>query len=164
MEIAEDVNHPDISKQVGLALRGHRRELGQSQRAYAAQRGLSKSQLARLERDASGMALEAVADALEGTGYCLAVVPVDAAPDIDWDPTDLEARTRDGRRFPANRMVRRSRFGPDWWMYHEMMGTGDCGPKPVWTAEGFEPNPGTRYGPKPRHGRGIPPRPRPEGP
>lgn len=164
MDDAKDANAPDISKQVGLALRGHRRGLGQSQRAYAAHRGLSKSQLARLESDASGMTLGAVADALEGTGYCLAVVPVDATPDIDWDPTDQEARTRDGRRFPANRTVRRSRFGPDWWVYHEMMGTGRCVPKPVWTAEGFTPDPGTKYGPKPRHGRGIPPRLRPDGP
>lgn len=142
--------HPDVSRQVGLALRSHRRALGQGQRAYAAQRGMSKTHLARIEHDASGVTLGAVAEALEGTGFCLAVVPVVAAPVIDWDPTDLEARTRDGRRFPANRLVKQSAFGPYWWLYHEMLGTGDCGPKPKWTAEGFEPEPSTRFGPKPR--------------
>ena len=100
MENGRDANHLGVAEQVGLALRGHRRELGQSQRAYAAARGMSRSQLARMEHDASGMKLGDVADALEGTGYCLAVVPVDATPDMDWDPTDLEARTRDGHRFP----------------------------------------------------------------
>lgn len=164
MENGRDANHLGVAEQVGLALRGHRRELGQSQRAYAAARGMSRSQLARMEHDASGMKLGDVADALEGTGYCLAVVPVDATPDMDWDPTDLEARTRDGHRFPANRLVKQSTYGPYWWVYHEMMGTGRCGPKPAWTAEGFEPGPGTRFGPKPRHGLGIPPRFRLDGP
>lgn len=131
MENGRDANHLGVAEQVGLALRGHRRELGQSQRAYAAARGMSRSQLARMEHDASGMKLGDVADALEGTGYCLAVVPVDATPDMDWDPTDLEARTRDGHRFPANRLVKRSTYGPYWWVYHEMMGTGRCGPKPA---------------------------------
>ena len=164
MENGRDANHLGVAEQVGLALRGHGRELGPSQRAYAAARGMSRSQLARMEHDASGMKLGDVADALEGTGYCLAVVPVDATPDMDWDPTDLEARTRDGHRFPANRLVKPSKYGPYWWVYHEMMGTGRCGPKPVWTAEGFEPGPGTRFGPKPRHGLGIPPRFRLDGP
>lgn len=152
MEHGEDANYLTVTKQVGLALRGHRRELGQSQRAYAAQRGMSKTQLARMEHDSSGVTLGAVADVLEGTGYCLAVVPVDAAPAIDWDPTDLDARTRDGRRFPANRTVQRSEFGPYWWWYHEVMGTGGCGDKPAWTAEGFAPGPETRFGQRPRGG------------
>lgn len=157
MENARAVQHPDISQQVGLALRGHRRELGQSQRAYAETRGMSRSQLARMEHEAAGLKLGDVAEALDGTGYCLAVVPMGATPDVEWDPTDLEARTRDGRRFPANRTVRRSRFGPNWWMYHEVLGSRGCGPRPRWTAEGFTPDPGTRFGPKPLHGRGIPP-------
>lgn len=102
MEDAKDADHPDVSRQVGLALRAHRRELGQSQRAYAAERQISRAQLARMEHDASGVKLGDVADALEGTGYCLAVVPVDAGPTVDWDPTDLEARTRDGRGIPQS--------------------------------------------------------------
>lgn len=153
MEDMKDVNHQGVAKEVGLALRGHRRQLGQSQRAYAAQRGMNRAQLARMELDASGVPLGAVADVLEGTGYCLAVIPVGTAPVIDWDPTDLEARTRAGARFPANRTVQRSTFGPYWWWYHEMMGTGACGAKPVWTAEGFHPGPETRFGPEPRGGR-----------
>ena len=177
MENGRDANHLGVAEQVGLALRGHRRELGQSQRAYAAARGMSRSQLARMEHDASGMKLGDVADALEGTGYCLAVVPVDATPDMDWDPTDLEARTRDGHRFPANRLVKQSTYGPYWWVYHEMMGTGrklyldethNAGGQPLSDADleaifAAWPGPGTRFGPKPRHGLGIPPRPWPDG-
>ncbi len=115
---------------------------------------MSRAQLGKLEVDASGVTLGAVDKALEGTGYCLAVIPVGAAPAIDWDPRDLEARTRDGRRFPANRLVKRSAFGPYWWVYHEMLGTGRSGPRPAWTAEGFESDPGTRFGPRPGRGRG----------
>lgn len=155
MEKRENTNGAGVTSQVGLALRAHRRQLGQSQRAYAADRGMSRAQLARMEHDASGVKLGDIAEVLEGTGYRLAVVPVDAAPDVEWDPTDLQARTRDGRRFPANRTVQRSIYGPDWWVYHEMMGTGTCGPRPKWTAQGFVPEPGTRFGPKPRHGRGL---------
>lgn len=34
------------------------------------------------------------------------------------------------------RTVQRSIHGPDWWMYHEMTGTGKCGPQPKWTGAG----------------------------
>lgn len=34
------------------------------------------------------------------------------------------------------RTVQRSIHGPDWWMYHEMTGTGKCGPRPKWTGAG----------------------------
>lgn len=84
----------------------------------------------------------------------LAVVDADGLPVTEWDMTDLQARDRSGRRFPANRKVKRLRLeaagGPQWWLYHEYFGTGGCGPQPVWTAEGFIPPPGTRYGRKPR--------------
>ncbi len=129
--------HVGVAQQVGLALRAHRRQLGQSQRAYAAERGISKAQLAKMECDASGVTLGALASALEGTGFCLVVIPIDAAPDVEWEPSDLEARTRSGSRFPANRVVKKTTFGPYWWVFHEMLGTGDCGAKPDWTAEGF---------------------------
>lgn len=127
-----------VTQQVGLALRAHRRKVGRSQREYAAERGIGRAQLAKMEMDASGVTLGAVMRVLEGTGYRLAVVPVDAVPSIDWDHTDLEARTRKGRRFPANRLVRRSPHGPEWWWYHEVLGSGDCGDQPTWSAEGFQ--------------------------
>lgn len=150
MEARKHEIRQGVALQVGLALRAHRRQLGQSQRAYAAERGVSRAQLAKMELDASGVTLGAVADLLEGTGYCVAVIPVDTAPAIDWDPTDLDARTRSGSRFPANRSVQRSRFGPYWWWYHEVMGTDAYRPQPIWTAEGFTPGPETRFGPRPK--------------
>ncbi|HZK06470.1 MAG TPA: helix-turn-helix transcriptional regulator [Actinomycetaceae bacterium] len=138
-----------VARHVGLALRSHRRKLGLSQRGYATRRGISRGQLAKMESDASAVTLRAITDALEGTGFSLAIVQEGTAPAIPWDSTDLEARTRGGGRFPANRQVRKCRSWPFWWEYHEMMGTGDCGPQPRWTAEGF-PNPGTRFGKPPK--------------
>ncbi|WP_161965135.1 hypothetical protein [Ornithinimicrobium cerasi] len=141
-------------REVGLALRADRRRRGQSQRAYAAARGLSRAALARAEVDAGGVRLESLLWLLRGTGYELVVVPADQArPPTAWEPTDLEATTRSGSRFPPHREVRESRDGPTWWWYHEVLGNrGDRGDwqRPGWTAEGFTPPPGTRYGRKPR--------------
>ncbi|GGK82075.1 hypothetical protein GCM10011509_33260 [Ornithinimicrobium pekingense] len=101
--------------------------------------------------DAGGLRLDAVMQLLEGTGFGLAVVRTDQAPPaIGWDLTDLEARTRRGSRFPAHRQVRRSVRGPLWWHYHEVLGGRGLGPQPAWTAEGFIPPEGTRYGKEPR--------------
>lgn len=141
---------PDVVEQMGLALRAHRRALGVSQRAYALTRGLSKSLMGRVERDAGRVSLRTAAELLAGTGFVLAVVREDEAPDTRWDETDLLARTRAGARFPAHREVRSSRYGPRWWTYHEEFGYRADGPRPVWTAEGFTPPPGTRYGKRPR--------------
>lgn len=137
-------------RDVGLALRAHRRQRAQSQRAYARDRGLSRDVLARAEVDAGSLSLAALLSLLQGTGFELAVVPAGARPDVEWDRTDLEARTRSGSRFPANRQVRQSPRGPLWWLYHEMLGSREFRPPPVWTAEGFVPPEGTRYGKKPR--------------
>lgn len=148
-----------LAREVGLALRAHRRELGKSQRAYAAARRVSRGVLARAEVDASGLTLGAAVSLLEGSPFTLAVVPADAerAP-VDWEPTDLVARTRGGSRFPANRRVRPSGSGPLWWWYHEALGSrgGSAPTCPPWTAEGFTPPPGTVYGRRPSGGRGEP--------
>lgn len=141
---------PGVVEQMGLALRAHRRALGVSQRAYAAARGLSKSFLGRAERDAGGLSLRAATEVLAGTGFVLAVVDEQRAHEVVWDETDLLARTRAGGRFPAHREVRASPHGPVWWVYHEQFGTRGDGSQPEWTAEGFTPPEGTRYGKAPR--------------
>ncbi|GAA5167634.1 hypothetical protein GCM10011366_23730 [Ornithinimicrobium tianjinense] len=138
-------------RDVGLALRADRRRRGQSQRAYADQRELSPKVLATAEVDAGSLSLASLLHLLQGTGYALAVVPSDhaATAETQWEPTDLVATTRSGSRFPPHREVRES-DGPLWWWYHEMMGRRGSGRRPGWTAEGFTPPPGTRYGKKPR--------------
>lgn len=139
-----------VRREVGLALRADRRQRAQSQRAYARSRGLSRDVLARAEVDSGSLRIATVQSLLEGTGFILAVVPAGAGPGVEWERTDLEARTRSGSRFPANRAVRESRSGPLWWHYHEMLGAREPGPQPRWTAEGFIPPEGTRYGKKPQ--------------
>lgn len=134
---------------VGLALRAHRRELRLSQRAYAARRGLGRTMLARLEAGAGRMSLDTVVEALDGTGFALAVTRCgpDEPPGGDdvgaravepaqlamvgavvrrpirpreWEATDLVARVRGGtRRFPAHRHVRAVDNPPLWWWMHE---------------------------------------------
>ncbi|USQ80425.1 hypothetical protein NF556_01795 [Ornithinimicrobium faecis] len=144
---AEPPPTPSVQEQVGLALRADRRQREQSQRAYAAERDLSRDTLARVEVDASGMRLDAAIAFLEGTGYELVVQPVSSdGPDPWWDLTDVAARTRAGGRFPAHRKVKETPWGPLWWDYHERIGNRGFGPKPKWSAEGFTPPPGTRYG------------------
>lgn len=107
--------------------------------------------LAKAEVDAGTLRLDAVLDLLDGTGYELTVLPVaEDRPDVAWDETDLLATTRSGSRFPAHRKVRESRGGPVWWFYHEYLGSRGFGPPPAWTAEGFIPPEGTRYGKEPR--------------
>lgn len=100
--------------------------------------------------DAGSLSLGSLVELLEGTGFELAVLPAGTRCHVEWDTTDIEARTRSGSRFPANRKVRESRRGPLWWHYHEMLGNRGFGPQPRWTAEGFVPPEGTRYGKKPR--------------
>lgn len=139
-----------VAREVGLALRAHRRERGESQRAYAAARQLSRELLARVEVDAGAASLSTVGALLDGTGFELAIVPVGVdRPRPEWDETDLRAKTRSGSRFPAHREVRGT-DGPLWWWYHEYLGSRRYGQAPRWTAEGFLPREGTRYGKKPK--------------
>lgn len=159
LAMARNVVAEGVRRDVGLALRAHRRELAQSQRGYARRRGLSRDVLARAEVDAGRLSLEVVTCLLKSTGFELAVVPVGRSPHVDWDRTDLAARTRSGSRFPAHRQVRESVRGPVWWHYHEVLGNREFGMQPTWTAEGFIPPEGTRYGKQPRpYGEGEGPR------
>lgn len=138
-------------RDIGLALRAHRRARGESQRAYAAGRGIGRETIARAEVDAGSLRLADLLRLLDETGFELVVLPVGLErPEVCWDATDLRATTRSGHRFPAHRAVRPSRSGPAWWVYHELVGRRSDGPPPRWTAEGFIPPPGTRYGRPPR--------------
>ncbi len=157
---AQRASQGDPRREVGLALRADRRRRGESQRAYATARALSRHVLARAEVDAGSLRLDAVQALLDGTGFELVLLPVGTPrPVVDWDPTDLRARTRTGARFPAHRQVRECGGGPMWWWYHEVLGARGFGPQPRWTAEGFVPLEGTRYGKEPRpYAEGEPPR------
>jgi transcriptional regulator with XRE-family HTH domain len=144
---------PRFEEQVGLALRAFRRSKGWSQRAFAREVGVPASTVARVERSASGASLTLVLCLLEATGHTLGVVDATGAPASGWAETDLVARDRAGRRFPAHREVRPVRPGsirPLWWTLHEYLGTGECRPQPSWTAEGFPVPDGTRFGREPR--------------
>lgn len=141
---------PGAVEQVGLALRAFRRSRGWSQRALAAELGMAQSVLARMERRAGEAPLQLVLDVLREAGFALVLVDDRGQVVTDWEPTDLVAADRAGRRFPAHREVRTSKHGPRWWLFHEYFGTGKCGPQPGWTAEGFTPPEGTRFGRVPR--------------
>lgn len=63
-----------LAEAVASALRDHRRRLGLSQRAYAAVRRRARSVIALQESSAGSLCLDDVVTALEGTGFCLALV------------------------------------------------------------------------------------------
>ncbi|PYF99003.1 Helix-turn-helix domain-containing protein [Georgenia satyanarayanai] len=128
-----------VDEQIGLALRAYRRDQGLSQRGLAELVGVPQPTIARLERSPLASSLRTVTSLLATAGYVLAVVDTDGQPVGAWSMTDLRARDRSGRRFPAHHEVRSVRPGslhPRWWVFHEEMGTGECGPQPTWTAEG----------------------------
>ncbi|HLV04118.1 helix-turn-helix transcriptional regulator [uncultured Georgenia sp.] len=132
----QDAGPVTFPEQVGLALRAYRREHGLSQRAFAQLITVPQATVARLERSADRCSLATVCSVLARTGYALAVVDGDGVPVTEWDVTDLVARDRSGRRFPAHRTVwpvEPGRLGPVWWILHEYLGTGPCGPQPEWT-------------------------------
>lgn len=141
-----------FDEQVGLALRAYRRRHGLSQRALAEMVGVSQARIARLERSVLSSPLDTVLRLLAATGHTFAVVGEDGRVVTEWDETDIAARDRSGRRFPAHheaRPVRPGSLHPRWWVFHEEMGTGECGPQPRWTAEGspfprFRPYQGER--------------------
>lgn len=130
-----------VASSVGLALRDHRRRLGLSQRAYAAVRRRAPSIIARLETSAGRFQLDDVVDALEGTGFALALVrrqehQSGAATIVDpatWPMTELIARVRDGsRRFPAHHETEAVINPPNWWWHREYF--VGWGPEPEWYA------------------------------
>lgn len=112
-----------------------------SQRAYAAMRAWSVSRIARLETTAGRFALDDVIEALDGTGFGIALVrwcpDGSSAPEIvgpaSWPETELVARVRDGsRRFPAHHETRAVINPPSWWWHREFF--RGQGPEPEWYA------------------------------
>ncbi|MFC7487510.1 helix-turn-helix domain-containing protein [Knoellia sp. CPCC 206453] len=150
-ELDDAVRRLTVADAVGLALRAHRRRLGLSQRAYAAVRGRPPVAIARLESSAGSLRLDDVVEALEGTGFALALVTradsdagTVAATVVEpgsWPLTELLARVRDGsRRFPAHHDTEAVINPPKWWWHREFF-VGK-GPEPQW------------YAPRPTPGRG----------
>lgn len=140
-------------------MRAFRRTRGLSQRALAASLGVPQSTVARLERSAQAAPLATVVEVLARTGHSLAILDRRGVPVTQWEHTDLVARDRSGRRFPAHRVVRPVQpdsFHPVWWVLAEYFSGGD---QPGWTAEGFPVPDGTRFGREPRpYQPGEPPR------
>ncbi|HMM97206.1 hypothetical protein [Phycicoccus sp.] len=154
-----------VGREVGLALRAHRRELGVSQRAYARLRELAPGQVARLETHADDLKLADVVAALAPTRYCLALcrrpepdgddsrpgvggaaLPVPVAP-THWPRAELLAVVRGGsRRFPAHRHTEQVDYPPNWWWYSES--TRARAVRPHWSAAGRDlPGPGPEGSP-----------------
>ena len=111
-----------LADDIALAVRGHRRELGLSQRAYAECRGCSRSLIARAEAGRSDeMTLARAQWLLAGTGYVVAAVEQDAdigpiRPAGAVAGRELVARDDAGRRLPAHLPVRSgARMPPTWW-------------------------------------------------
>lgn len=124
-----------LEEQVALAVRYGRSKAGVSQRALAEALGCSQSTVSRLEGRAGGLNLETVGTAVEHAGFQLVVALGGVrVPDYAWEPTELLARDRAGRRFPAQRTVYPSPEGPYWWWEQEFLRLSrPLGPRPQWT-------------------------------
>lgn len=132
-----------VAQSIGLAMRATRNAAGASQRAYAEMRGWSKTHQHRLEAAAANLQLGRILEALEGTGFELALLATDAegaAPSTgrrlkpeDWEDSELIAVDAARRRFPANREVRRTSTGPTWWWWQHS--TDARARTPDWTTE-----------------------------
>ncbi len=140
-----------VPREVGLAVRAHRRRLRLGQRGYARRRGWSSSHVARLEARAGVLKLSDVLTALEPTDYCLALChrPGTTTPDPEapapagalpvpvaathWPRDELVALVRDGsRRFPAHHDTGQVTYPPTWWWYAESTRAGSV--RPHWYA------------------------------
>lgn len=115
---------------VVLAVRADRHRRGLSQRAYASDRGWSKSFVARLETRPGAIPFASVLEALDGTGTEL--VLRGPAPE-EWPAAELLARDRAGRRLPAHYHARRLTLPHHWWQLRHPYGTPRR--EPDWTAE-----------------------------
>lgn len=105
--------------EIGLALRMDRGSAGESQRAYAQRRGISRDLVRRVEADDAGrLTLEAAGELLEGTGYVLTVVRAGTEvekPSDAIDPERLVARDLAGRTLPAHLAISVQRFPSMSW-------------------------------------------------
>jgi len=121
-----------LGDSVAMALRSHRAQLGESQRTYAARRGWTATQQARLERHPGSRRLEVIEAALCGTGFRLGVVPDDMELEVapeSWPTSELLARDTAGRRLPAHVFTRRVGETPSWHIVRQ----GPFAPPPQWT-------------------------------
>ncbi|USQ79138.1 helix-turn-helix domain-containing protein [Ornithinimicrobium faecis] len=136
----QTLDPPSLTEQVGLAVRAWRQRVGLSQRGLAEVLGRSQSMISRLETRAGELPLGTVQEMVELAGFELVVVregrQIRAA---DWERTDLVARDRSGRRFPAQRRVYPAKDGPYWWWEQEYLRLSrPLGPQPVWTTVGLD--------------------------
>lgn len=139
----DEMDVPDslpLPEQVGLAVRAWRRREGLSQRELATELGWSQSMISRLENRAGSVPLDTVHEAVTRAGFQVVVAhegrPV--AP-WQWERTDLVARDRGGRRFPAQRRVYPAPRGPFWWWEQEFIRLSrPLGPQPRWTTVGLD--------------------------
>lgn len=108
------VETPELSEAIGDALRLARRRRRLSQRGLAAQLGVTKSLIGRLEAGQGLGPVLAVARILTAAGFGLEVVDRDQGVyGIDVAPPDL--RDAMARRFPAHAEPRAMRFPHHWW-------------------------------------------------
>lgn len=95
-----------VLDQVGLALRMDRDAAGESQRAYAERRGVSRDMIRRAEGGGTGrQSLDTVRNLLAGTGFELAVIRSGSPasrPSDEIDPERLVAKDLAGRALPAH--------------------------------------------------------------
>ncbi|QDO89587.1 helix-turn-helix transcriptional regulator [Ornithinimicrobium ciconiae] len=142
----QDVRNLTLTAQVALAVRAARRRDGHSQRDLAHLLGWSQSRVRRLETDASSVPLSVVAEAVALGGFELAVVdPFVTHETPAWEQTDLVARDRAGRRFPAHLEVVPCPGGPAWWWDQEYIRLRrPLGATPTWTTVARDPLRGLR--------------------
>lgn len=140
-------------------MRGHRRDLGLTQRSYAIFRGWSKGRQYRLESLAGELRLDSLVEALRGTGFRLALVheesdgsspnrqvgvdddagpapeEVELVQPHEWVDTEFLARDAAGRRFPAHKRPYQPTRPPNWWLWR--YSTSRCD-SPKWSAAGWD--------------------------
>lgn len=135
----------DLSEDLALAVRAHRRELGMSQRAYAAHRGISRNRITLIESGhARRVALSAVEDTLEPTPYRLMVVlrgdltESEQATLAELRPTgsvpavELVARDSNRRRLPAHLPLEPGPVRPPTWWFARNGGWSTMRTYPLW--------------------------------
>jgi hypothetical protein len=121
-----------LAQSIAMALRSHRGTLGEGQRDYAERRGWSAAHQARLERDPDNRKLAQIMEALDGTGFRLALLRehtgAESAPE-SWPTSELVARDAAGRRLPAHVVAHRLWSVPSWYIVRH----GFWGPSPDWS-------------------------------
>ena len=121
-----------LEQSIAMALRSHRGTLGEGQRDHAARRGWSAAHQARLERDPGNRKLGQIVQALDGTGFRLALLGaqtgIESSPE-SWPTSELLARDAAGRRLPAHGVAHRVWEAPSWYLVRH----GFWAPSPDWS-------------------------------